>query len=96
MDPLNEILRPARLTSIVDIGANPIDGDPPYRAMLAAGLCEVTGFEPQESAFQKLEGKRGPRERYLRHALADDLVVLDDQHLRHRLLTIMTCRWRSW
>ena len=71
MDPLNEILRPARLTSIVDIGANPIDGDPPYRAMLAAGLCEVTGFEPQESAFQKLEGKRGPRERYLRHALAD-------------------------
>ena len=33
----------------------PIDGDPPYKAMLAAGLCEVTGFEPQAEALARLE-----------------------------------------
>ena len=51
MDPLTEILAPARPTAIVDVGANPIDGDPPYRAMLAAALYEVTGFEPQPDAL---------------------------------------------
>jgi FkbM family methyltransferase len=68
---LTEILKPARRTAVVDIGANPIDGDPPYKAMLAAGLCEVTGFEPQTAAFRKLEQKKGPWERYLPYALAD-------------------------
>ena len=28
---LKETLNPGRLTAVVDIGANPIDGDPPYR-----------------------------------------------------------------
>jgi len=71
MDPLSEILRPARLTAVVDIGANPIDGDPPYKAMLAAGLCDVTGFEPQSAALARLEQKKGPHERYLPYAVAD-------------------------
>jgi len=71
MDPLSEILKPARLTAVVDVGANPIDGEPPYKAMLAAGLCEVTGFEPQGPALARLEQKKGPRERYLPYALAD-------------------------
>jgi FkbM family methyltransferase len=71
MDSLREILAPARLTSIVDVGANPIDGDPPYKAMLAAGLCEVIGFEPQAEALARLEQKKGSRERYLPHALGD-------------------------
>ncbi len=71
MDLLTEILSPARRTAIVDVGANPIDGDPPYKAMLAAGLCEVIGFEPQAAALQRLEQKKGPLERYLPHALAD-------------------------
>jgi len=71
MDHLSEILQPTRLTAVVDIGANPVDGDPPYKAMLEAGLCEVTGFEPQAAALQKLDRKKGPRERYLPYALAD-------------------------
>ena len=71
MDLLTEILRPARLTAVVDVGANPIDGDPPYKAMLAAGLCQVTGFEPQATALARLEQKKGPHERYLPYALAD-------------------------
>jgi hypothetical protein len=51
MDLLTEILTPARPTAVVDVGTNPIDGDPPYRAMLAAGLCAVTDFEPQPGAL---------------------------------------------
>ena len=71
MERLTEILQPTRLTAVVDIGANPVDGDPPYKAMLEAGLCEVTGFEPQVAELQKLDRKKGPRERYLPYALAD-------------------------
>jgi hypothetical protein len=50
---LTQLLCPARLTEVVDIGANPIDGDPPYRTMLHQGLCRVTGFEPQPEALQQ-------------------------------------------
>jgi len=71
MDLLTEILKPARPTAVVDVGANPIDGDPPYRSMLAAGLCRVTGFEPQAAALAKLERAKGPLERYLPYALGD-------------------------
>ncbi len=71
MESLHQILAPSRLTSIVDVGANPIDGDPPYKAMLAAGLCEVTGFEPQPEALARLDAKKGPKERYLPYALGD-------------------------
>jgi FkbM family methyltransferase len=74
MDLLTEILAPARPTAIVDAGANPIDGDPPYKAMLAAGLCEVTGLEPQAQALARLEKSKGPHERYLPFALGDGSV----------------------
>lgn len=65
------ILKPGRITEVVDIGANPIDGDPPYKPMLDAGLCRVTGFEPQEKALAELLQKKGPNERYLPHAVGD-------------------------
>jgi FkbM family methyltransferase len=71
MDLLTEILAPARPTAIVDVGANPIDGDPPYKRMLAQGLCEVVGFEPQADALARLEQTKGPHERYLPYALGD-------------------------
>ena len=68
---LFELLSPERLTEVVDIGANPIDGAPPYRPLLSAGLCRVTGFEPQERALQELQQKKGPHERYLPYAVGD-------------------------
>ncbi len=71
MAPLRELLKPQRLTEVVDVGANPIDGDPPYKAMLTAGLCRVTGFEPQPQALESLLAKKGPNERYLPYALGD-------------------------
>src|ERR1700712_2020238 len=59
------------MTAVVDIGANPIDGDPPYKRMLQAGLCTVTGFEPQTSAREELLLRRGPNETYLPDAVGD-------------------------
>ena len=47
------------------------EGPPPYTPMLAAGLCRVTGFEPQKSALLALQAKRGPHERYLPYAVGD-------------------------
>ena len=38
-DPVAALLQPERLTAVVDIGANPIDTDPPYKRMLARRLC---------------------------------------------------------
>lgn len=71
MDTLSAILSPARLTQVVDVGANPIDGDPPYKAMLEKGLCAITGFEPQPHALARLNQKKSARENYLPYALGD-------------------------
>ena len=60
----------ARLSRIVDVGANPFN-DPPYLALLKAGGCEVTGFEPQEDALERLNASKGPHETYLPHAVGD-------------------------
>lgn len=68
---LRDILAPQRLTEVVDVGASPIDGDPPYLAMLRAGLCRVTGFEPQAETLRELTQAQGPLERYLPWALGD-------------------------
>ena len=39
--------------------------------MLNAGLCQVTGFEPQHQAFLALQLRRGPNELYLPYAVGD-------------------------
>ncbi|MEO3473567.1 FkbM family methyltransferase [Roseomonas sp. CAU 1739] len=56
---------------VVDIGANPIDSDPPYAAMLRAGDAEVVGFEPNRAALAVLEQRKGPLECYFPHAVGD-------------------------
>jgi FkbM family methyltransferase len=55
----------------VDIGANPIDGTPPYANLLRAGDAEVVGFEPNPEALAVLQSKKGPFETYLPHAIGD-------------------------
>jgi FkbM family methyltransferase len=66
------LVEPQRLTDVVDVGANPIDREPlPYRPMLAAGLCRVTGFEPQSEALSELQRDQGPQERYLPYTVGD-------------------------
>ena len=71
MDALSDLLAPRRLTEVVDVGANPIDGNPPYAQMLQDGLCRVTGFEPQPAALDTLLARKGPNERYLPYAVGD-------------------------
>jgi FkbM family methyltransferase len=66
-----DLVRCSRPTSVLDIGANLVDGDPPYQRMLDDGLCTVTGFEPQQRALAELEQRKGPMERYLPHVVGD-------------------------
>lgn len=72
-DPLFEILRPERLTAVVDIGANPLtsDGDPPYKPMLTRRLCTLVGFEPQVEALAALDAQKSDLETYLPYAVGD-------------------------
>jgi len=56
---------------IVDIGANPIDGEAPYSPLLRAGLAHVVGFEPNTEALAKLQTQKGPGDTYLPYAVGD-------------------------
>ncbi|MFJ3231204.1 FkbM family methyltransferase [Streptomyces sp. NPDC086787] len=87
---LRDLLQPVRPTHVVDVGANPIDGDPPYKGMLEAGLCRVTGFEPQPEALAELQRRKGPNETYLPHALGDG----DTHTLRVAVASGMTSLFR--
>ena len=71
VDPLFSLLQPERLTAIVDIGANPIDGDPPYKSMLQKRLCHVVGFEPQPEALASLNARKTQCEMYLPYVVGD-------------------------
>jgi FkbM family methyltransferase len=68
---LVDLLRPQRLTSVVDIGANPIDGDPPYKEMLQQRICRVTGFDPQPDVLTRLNAAKSDLETYLPYAVGD-------------------------
>ncbi|MCA1388112.1 FkbM family methyltransferase [Bradyrhizobium sp. IC3123] len=70
-DLLNNLLQPARLTSVIDVGANPIDGEPPYRAMLQRRLCTVVGFEPQEEALVELNARKSDLESYYHYVIGN-------------------------
>src|SRR4051794_29170158 len=69
--PLVDLLAAERLTSVPDSGATPIAGAPPYARMLRAGLCTVTGFEPQPEALAELNARKGPLEHYLPDVVGD-------------------------
>lgn len=70
-DSLADILGIAPVVNVVDIGANPIDGDPPYLPLLAHGRARLVGFEPNLQALAELNRRKGPHESYFPHAIAD-------------------------
>lgn len=70
-DFLNNLIQPARLTSVVDVGANPIDGEPPYKAMLQRRLCTVVGFEPQDEALAVLNARKSDLESYYHYVVGN-------------------------
>jgi FkbM family methyltransferase len=56
---------------IVDVGASPIDGAPPYAALMTSPDVEVVGFEPDPDAWLALQELKSNRETYLPFALGD-------------------------
>jgi hypothetical protein len=60
---LYETLSFERKIEVVDIGANPIDGTPPYKKLLEMDFCNVTGFEPQSDELNKLNERKRKNER---------------------------------
>jgi FkbM family methyltransferase len=70
-DPVFALLNPTRLTAVVDIGANPIDGEPPYLPLLAQRACRVIGFEPQPDALAALNARKSDLETYLPDVVGD-------------------------
>lgn len=61
-------LAPARKTTIVDVGANPIYA-PDYAELLRVGGCKVVGFEPQAAAYAALQKNKGADETYFPFAV---------------------------
>lgn len=57
--------------NVIDIGANPIDGDAPYKPLLDSGLAQVYGFEPNLDALARLNAIKGPNETYFPSAIYD-------------------------
>lgn len=51
---LAEIVALEGKIKVADIGANPIEGDAPYKSLVDAKLCEVIGFEPQNETMASL------------------------------------------
>src|SRR5882724_10194376 len=68
---LIDALSLGRPIAIVDIGANPIDGAPPYMPLLDKGIGRLIGFEPQAQALARLVAAQRPNETYLPYAVGD-------------------------
>lgn len=68
---LCQILQRELVVQVVDIGANPIDGEPPYLPLLQAGRARLVGFEPNREALAELDRRKSGHERYFPHAIAD-------------------------
>jgi len=71
LPPLEQLIGRAARIKVVDVGANPIDGTPPYASLLRTGGADVVGFEPNPEALAKLNLMKGPTETYLPHAVGD-------------------------
>lgn len=56
---------------ILDIGANPMKHDTPYKELLAAGQAHVTGFEPQPEALAELNASKSAHESYFPDVVGD-------------------------
>ncbi|MDF1838333.1 MAG: FkbM family methyltransferase [Planctomycetota bacterium] len=69
--PLTSLFDDLPGLKLLDIGASPIDGEPPYQALYDGGRAELVGFEPDPHQFQALLDLAMPRAIFLPHALGD-------------------------
>jgi FkbM family methyltransferase len=56
---------------VIDVGASPIDGPPPYQRLFDAGRIELVGFEPDPDQHRALMAQSRPGATYLPHAIGD-------------------------
>lgn len=56
---------------VVDVGANPIDGKPPYTPLLQSGIGDVIGFDPNPESIARLNARKSDAETYLPLAVGD-------------------------
>jgi FkbM family methyltransferase len=68
---LSRALKLRRMIEVVDIGSNPIDGEPTYKKLVRGEIANVTGFEPQPDAYEALMQMNLPGERHLPYAVGD-------------------------
>lgn len=66
---LRQVLSDLGPVEVVDVGANPIEGDAPYLRLLTEGRAHVTGFEPQDEAHAALLAAKSDHETYHKVAL---------------------------
>ena len=65
------IIQLDEVIDVVDIGANLIDGHPPYKLLLDNNLARVIGFEPNLDALERLNKQKGSNEKYIGKAVYD-------------------------
>ncbi len=68
---LTELFNDLPPIQIVDVGASPIDGPPPYQRLIDLGKAHVVGFEPDAEQYQALQKQGKPFATYLPFAVGD-------------------------
>lgn len=56
---------------VVDVGASPLDGEPPYQPLMNAGLARLIGFEPAIDQLEALQEMNIPNATFLPHAVGN-------------------------
>ncbi len=70
--PIAPILPNVPRLKIVDVGAMALgNGTEPYAALMQAAPCDVYGFEPVESEYEKLKASAKPGHHYLPYFIGD-------------------------
>lgn len=57
--------------NIIDIGASPIDGTPPYQKLIDIDKGNVIGFEPSLEQYKILQQQTNPKLKFLPYAVGD-------------------------
>lgn len=68
---LLDLVRLDRPIRILDVGASPVDGPPPYQSIVDAVPTELIAFEPNAAERALLEARLKPHEKLLGDALGD-------------------------
>ena len=66
-----DAIRPLYQTTVVDVGANPFAGTPPYGVLRRSDRSHVIGFEPQPQALASLIERARWNDKFLPYAIGD-------------------------